>query len=123
MFFKTEDENPGINKAVSDKLTEGYVITDKNIQKTNEAVEGAGAFKLNNSEEWILMYDVYKNGKYQFTRSKDLRNFTVIDHTISMNFRPRHGTVMQITSKEAEALTNMWGTADDVIQSPQSKGK
>ncbi|WP_158989145.1 family 43 glycosylhydrolase [Mucilaginibacter sp. L196] len=116
LFFKTEDQLPGIKQAISSQLTSGYIIEDNHyLQKTDEAVEGSGTFKLNNSDEWILMYDVYKKGKYQFTKSKDLKNFTVIDQEVSMNFHPRHGTVMSITGKEAQALINKWYTTDDVI--------
>ena len=50
------------------------------------------------------MYDVYMKGKYQFTESTDLENFKVIDHAVSMDFHPRHGTVIPITEKELKRL-------------------
>jgi len=121
LFFKTEGEGSGIKIAVSDKLTEGYVLQDKYLQQTKDPVEGSGVFKLNNSEGYILMYDVYTKGKYQFTKSQDLQNFSVIDQEVSMNFHPRHGTVLSITAKEAEALVSKWGTADDVMLSARAK--
>ena len=121
LFFKTEGQGNGIKIAVSDKLTEGYVLRDKYVQQTKEAVEGAGTFKLNNSDEWILMYDVYMKGKYQFTKTKDLQNFKVIDEAVTMNFHPRHGTVMPITATEAERLERKWGVADDVMARPDQK--
>jgi arabinoxylan arabinofuranohydrolase len=121
LFFKTESEGAGIKIAVSDKLTEGYVLQNRFVQQTNDPVEGSGVFKLNNGDGYILMYDVYTKGKYQFTKSKDLQNFTVIDQEVTMDFHPRHGTVIPITAKEAEALVRQWGLADDVIQSAQSK--
>jgi hypothetical protein len=121
LFFKTEDQQPGIKKAVSNSLTEGYkLINDNYLQQTTVPVEGGCVFKLNNSDEWILMYDMYSSGKYQFTKSKDLGNFKVIDNEVSMNFHPRHGTVMSITSKEAAALISKWYTVEDVILSAQS---
>ncbi|WP_291097525.1 MULTISPECIES: family 43 glycosylhydrolase [unclassified Flavobacterium] len=112
LFFKNEGEGKGIMKAVSDKLTEGYVQHDGYMNQTNEAVEGSSIFKLINSDTYILMYDIYKKGKYQFTKSTDLLNFSVIDDEISMNFHPRHGTVIPITKKETEALIHKWGTID-----------
>ena len=121
LFFKTEGEGAGIKIAVSDKLTEGYVLRDKYVQQTKDPVEGAGVFKLNNGEGYILMYDLYTKGRYQFTESKDLENFTVIDNEVSMNFHPRHGTVLPITAKEAKVLVSKWGTADDVILSANTK--
>lgn len=121
LFFKTEGEGAGIKIAVSDKLTEGYVLRDQYVQQTKDPVEGAGVFKLNNGEGYILMYDVYTKGRYQFTKSKDLKNFKVIDHEVSMNFHPRHGTVIPITAKEAEILVKKWGSVEDIISSAASK--
>jgi len=121
LFFKTEGNGNGIKKAVSDKLTEGYKLEDKYLQQTTEAVEGAGVFKLNNSDEYILMYDVYMKGKYQFTRSKDLENFKVVDQDVSMDFHPRHGTVLPVTQTEMERLVSKWYNTQPVLKSAQSK--
>jgi arabinoxylan arabinofuranohydrolase len=121
LFFKTEGEGAGIKIAISDKLTEGYVLQDKYVQQTKDPVEGAGVFKLNNGEGYILMYDVYTKGKYQFTKTKDLKTFTVIDEEVTMNFHPRHGTIMPITAAEAERLMKKWGAAEDVLGAPSSK--
>lgn len=84
-------------------MSEGYV------DQTNESVEGSSVFKLNNSDTYILMYDMYRKGKYQFTSSTDLKNFKVIDQNISMNFHPRHGTVLSISKNEAQVLINKYG--------------
>lgn len=115
LFFKTEGEGAGIKIAVSDKLTAGYVLRDQYVQQTKDPVEGAGVFKLNNSKDYILMYDVYTKGKYQFTKTSDLEHFSVIDEDVTMNFHPRHGTVMPITAKEAQTLESKWGSDADII--------
>ncbi|WP_412468378.1 family 43 glycosylhydrolase [Pedobacter sp. KLB.chiD] len=121
LFFKTEGNGNGIKKAVSDKLTEGYVLQDRYLQQTKEAVEGAGVFKLNNSDEYILMYDVYMKGRYQFTKSKDLTNFTVVDQDITMDFHPRHGTILPITQQELNRLLKQWYTVESVLQTAKNK--
>lgn len=108
LFFKTEGQGNGIKQAVSDRLTEGYVQQDKYLQQTTDAVEGAAVFKLNNSDQYILMYDVYMKGKYQFTKSSDLENFKVVDEAVSMDFHPRHGTVLPINEKELQRLLAKW---------------
>jgi arabinoxylan arabinofuranohydrolase len=115
LFFKTEGQGNGIKIAVSDKLTEGYVLGDKYVQQTTSPVEGAGTFRLNNSPDYILMYDMYTSGKYQFTRTRDLQTFTVVDQDIRMNFHPRHGTVMPITAAEATRLAQRWLAPSDVL--------
>lgn len=116
LFHKAEDGDPGIKLAISDKLTEGYQLkNDKRVDGEKAGVEGSGIFKLNHSDEYILMYDVYTRGRYQFTKSSDLEHFAVIDEAISMNFHPRHGTVMPVTGKELKRLVKKWGSFDDVL--------
>lgn len=108
-FFKNEDEGAkGILKAVSDKINEGYIVGEDYVDQTDEAVEGSGIFKLIGSDKYILMYDVYMAGQYQFCESTDLENFTVIDQEITMNFHPRHGSVIRITDEEVNTLINKW---------------
>lgn len=110
LFMKTEDEkDKGIKVAVSDKLTSAYVLQEGYVDQTDESVEGSGIFKLNNSDAYILMYDMYRKGKYQFTTSTDLKNFKVIDENVSMNFHPRHGTVLPVTQSEAQSLIDAFG--------------
>ena len=110
LFYKTETEKAGIKVATTTDLTSGnWTENDNYLQQTKDPVEGAGVFKLNNSEDYILMYDVYTKGKYQFTKSKDLENFTVIDNDISMDFNPRHGTILPITRSELKRVIAKWG--------------
>ena len=115
LFFKTEGQGNGIKIAVSDKLTEGYVLRDSYVQQTTSPVEGAGTFKLNDSGDYVLMYDMYTSGRYQFTRTSDLEHFAVVDNEVSMNFHPRHGTVLPITAQEATRLAQRWLSPADVL--------
>lgn len=110
MFYKTEGHGNGIRLAITDCLTSGKWIEQPGYkQQTRDAVEGSSLFKLINSDTYILMYDVYMKGKYQFCESKDLDIFKVIDQEISMNFHPRHGSIIPVTAKELKAITNKWG--------------
>ena len=109
LFHKTEGHGNGIRVATTDSLTSGrWEEDDEYKQQTSEAVEGAGTFKLIGQDKYILMYDVYMKGKYQFTESTDLKNFKVIDSDVSMNFHPRHGTVIPITNAELRRLVKRW---------------
>ena len=122
LFYKAEDGDPGIKLAVSDRLTKGYKLySSERMDCSSDSVEGSGIFKLNNSDDWILMYDLYTKGKYQFTRSSDLMKFEVIDNEISMNFHPRHGTVMPITKAELKRLIEKWGSVMDFFPRPTSE--
>ena len=55
------------------------------------------------------MYDVYTNGRYDFTETTDLTNFKKVDCPVTMDFHPRHGTVIPITKAELDAVTLRWG--------------
>ncbi len=113
LFYKTETNTPGIKVAVTKDLTSGkWIENDNYLQQTKDGVEGSSVFKLNNSDEYILMYDVYTKGRYQFTKTKDLENFSVIDNDISMDFNPRHGTILPITRSELKRITDKWGTPE-----------
>ncbi|HET7733401.1 MAG TPA: family 43 glycosylhydrolase [Paludibacter sp.] len=122
LFFKTEGHGNGIKKATADKLTGKWTLVDKYLQQTTSPVEGAGVFKLNNSADWILMYDMYTSGRYQFTRSSNLEDFKVIDHDVTMDFHPRHGTVLPITAKEANLLKTYYTNAEDILTSAKAEG-
>ena len=117
LFYKTETNTPGIKVATTADLTSGnWTENDNYLQQTKDGVEGSSVFKLNHSDEYILMYDVYMKGKYQFTKTKDLEHFTVIDNEISMDFHPRHGTILPITRSELKRLIAQWGKPKDYPQ-------
>ena len=117
LFYKgnTKDENGreiknGIQQATSKKLTgpykEDFVYLDA-YAGTRTHVEGSGVFKC--GEEYILMYDLYSSGRYEFQRSKDLKTFTKEPESFRKDFFPRHGTVMSVTADELERLQQKWG--------------
>lgn len=119
LFYKgnTKDENAkefenGIKQATSKSLQgpwkEYFSYIDYYADKKT-TVEGSSVFKLNNTDEYILMYDLYSNGRYEFQRSKDLFNFTKHPESFTKNFHPRHGSVIGITQDEANRLNNKWG--------------
>ncbi len=121
LFYKTEGNGNGIRKATTHSLTSGQWIESEGYkQQTKDAVEGAGTFKLIHSDNYILMYDVYMKGKYQFTESTDLDQFKVIDNAVTMDFHPRHGTIIPITRTELIALTSRWGMPKEVGEIPNN---
>lgn len=109
LFYKTEGHGNGIKVARTHHLTSGEWDEDPDYkQQTSQPVEGAGTFKRIGEDKYILMYDVYMNGRYEFCESTDLRNFTLVSEPISMDFSPRHGTVIPITADEMERLRERW---------------
>ena len=114
LFFKTEGNGNGIKRATSTSLTSGYVLQDKYLQSTTNAVEGGCVFRMYNSDNWILMYDMYTSGAYQLTTSTDLTSFSVVTNTVSFDFTPRHGTVIPITTAEKNSLNAKWGSSAEI---------
>lgn len=106
LFYKTEGHGNSLKKATTHSLTSGeWQENDKFYQQTNDAVEGSSIFKLIDSETYILMYDVYMKGRYEFTQTTNLEDFTIIDENkITMDFKPRHGSVIPITKEELKRI-------------------
>lgn len=117
LFYKTEGHGNGIKVATTKDLTSGkWVEYPDYKQQTKEAVEGAGTFKLIGEDKYILMYDVYMKGGYDFTETTDLQHFKNSEHPVTMNFHPRHGTVIPITAEEMARLKAKWGDSDNGIK-------
>ena len=76
---------------------------------SNTGVEGSGVFKLNDKDEYVLMYDLYGSGRYEYQTSKDLNTFSTKPASFRKDFFPRHGTVCSITKDEMERLQQKWG--------------
>ena len=109
MFFKNEGSG-GICKVTTKTLAaeagkepgSQWSAASDNLEQTTQAVEGSGVFRLINSDEWVLMYDCYGAGHYQFCNSTDLENFTYVKDNYDMD--ARHGTTITITAEEANRL-------------------
>ena len=120
LFYKgnTKDENGreiknGILQATSKKLTgpykEDFVYLDV-YAGTRTHVEGSSTFPLHDgSGKWILMYDLYGSGRYEYQTSTDLKAFTQQPESFRKDFFPRHGAVMSVTAEELERLQQKWG--------------
>lgn len=116
LFFKTEADgsHKGIRQYTFRDLhqPETWTLHDGFCETTKDDVEGAGVFPLIGGG-WCLMYDCYRNGHYQFTKSDDLMHFTFVQNTETRgHFTPRHGTVIQITKKEYQRLLKIFPTGE-----------
>jgi hypothetical protein len=130
-FYKgnTKDENGkeiknGIRQATAKSLQGAWTEVPEYLDAyadTSVAVEGSSVFKLNSSDEYILMYDLYTSGRYEFQRSTDLFHFTPKTESFTKNFNPRHGSVIGITREEARRLNAKWGGVPASLLQPASK--
>ena len=82
LFYKSESGR-GIFQATAKQLTpergrrpgSQWTRIPGNVEQTNKAVEGVGVCKSLDGKSWIIMYDCYMDGHYQFCKSTDLKNF------------------------------------------------
>lgn len=115
LFYKTEGHGNGIKVATTRSLTSGQWEEDPEYkQQTTDAVEGAGTFKLIGQDKYILMYDVYGRGRYEFCETEDFKNFKLVNSEVTMDFHPCHGSVIPITPQELRRLTDAYGLPEGI---------
>ena len=115
LFYKQESGR-GIYQAVAKQLTDRWQMLGGNVEQTKEAVEGVGVCKAIDGKSWIIMYDCYGNGHYQFCKSEDLKTFKFVQNTeMKGKFTPRHGTIIPITRAEKERLLKEYGNHNQPI--------
>ena len=116
LFYKgnTKDENGkevknGIQQATSKSLKgkwkEDFRYVDAYAGKT--PVEGSSIFKLNGKDEYVLMYDMYTSGRYEYQTCTDLYHFSE-PKAFTKDFFPRHGSVISLTRDELQRLQEKW---------------
>ena len=132
LFFKDEGRSvmnkgfktrQGVMRATSKSLTGPYTIEWKHIQNPGQyPVEGSSVFPLIGKKQYVLMYDCYAQGFYQFCKSDNLKDFTFVQNTPTRGtFTPRHGSVMHITLAEKERLeawSRLMTAIDDLEHAP-----
>ncbi len=117
LFYKSESGR-GIYQATASRLTASkgekpgsqWTKIEGNVDQTKESVEGVGVCQSIDGSFWIVMYDCYGNGHYQFCKSPDLKTFKVVQNTKTEGvFTPRHGTIIPITQEEKDRLLKEYG--------------
>ncbi len=105
MFLKDETLEPPkkhIRLAQSNESIE--TIGDPSAAITgNYWAEGPTAVKV--GKEWMVFFDKYREKKMGAVRSADLKSWEDVSDKVSFPKGVRHGTVIQITSKEFKRLT------------------
>ena len=112
LFYKSEGGR-GIFQATAKTLTaepgkpagSQWTKIEGHVDQTQEAVEGVGVCQSIDGKSWIVMYDCYGNGHYQFCKSADLKTFQFVQNTATKGkFTPRHGTIIPITQAEKDRV-------------------
>ncbi len=117
LFYKSESGR-GIYQATAKQLTaergkrpgSQWTKIDGHVDQTKKAVEGVGVCQSIDGKSWIVMYDCYGDGHYQFCTSQDLKTFQWVQDTQTRGkFTPRHGTIIPITQAEKDRLLLHYG--------------
>jgi len=108
LYYKDEKEGK-ICYVYSNTLTGPYIEPDNmNITKSLKDVEGSCMYKLSGTNTYLMIMDEFHNHKYfmQATTSNSMTSFKAVrGYEYNLDFSPRHGSMLQITKDEYDALS------------------
>lgn len=88
---------------------QAWTLVPGHQQPTSLNSEGSTAYQLADGT-WMLSYDCFKDGVYQFCRTRDFRHYELVHETKTEgNFTPRHGSILQISEQEYQHLLKSYG--------------
>lgn len=88
---------------------QAWTLVPGHQQPTSLNSEGSTAYQLADGT-WMLSYDCFKDGVYQFCRTRDFRHYELVHETKAEgNFTPRHGSILQISEQEYQHLLKSYG--------------
>ncbi len=116
MMYVAQENPGGIKMAVSDSINTGYEYFPEWIDQEPGACEAPNVWKRIGSDKWVLMYDIFsiQPHNFGFVETTDFIDFTNLGHfnegvMKTTNFTsPKHGSVIQLSKKEALALAKHW---------------
>lgn len=110
MYFKDEDAG-NICLATSESLTGPYRETDpKEVSAYFENTEGSQIYNITGTDTYVMMMDAYGKERFLMQQTTDLLHFKRLKNSdYSLNFGPRHGSVLAISDSEYDVLLNYFG--------------
>ena len=79
----------------------------KQSASTDRNVEGNCTYRISGTNTYVMIMDMYSDGKYCMQCSDDMLHFSpVCEQDYSLAFHPRHGSMLAITDEEYECLKN-----------------
>ena len=90
-----DNRKPGYSDlfCVSGPSAEGP-YADPSVKFAPTYSEGPCAVKV--GDEWLIYFDVYREGRFGAVSTKDFKNFTPIDDQISIPQGHKHGTIIEV---------------------------
>lgn len=109
LFFK-HDEDQTIAHVTSEKLTGPYKDEPVVVSVAASGVEGSQMYKINGTDTYVMVMDEYGKGRFFMQQTTNFADYLPVkSEDYSMNFGPRHGSIVSITDEEYERLTEKWG--------------
>lgn len=110
MYFKDEDAKVTC-LATADALTGSYRENDpREVSAFPGSTEGSLIYNITGTDTYVMMLDAYSDGKYLMQQTTDLVHFKRLrGRDYSLDFGPRHGSVVAISDSEYVALVNHFG--------------
>ncbi len=117
LMYVAQEHPGGIKMAFSNEINSGYEYDSRWIDFEKRSCEAPNVWKRIGEDKWVLMYDVFSVNPHNFgfVETEDFVNFKNIGHFDEgvmkrTNFEiQKHGSVIQITKKEALSLARHWG--------------
>ncbi len=124
--FSKDEVNKNILIDKCDQLlNKNFTSLPSSSVASQKGVEGPAIFKFNGQNKWCLLLDYYGGGGYYPMVSTDITSgvFTRLNTSeYKLPTGPRHGTVMQITQAEYNAVMAKWGgIPTNPVEEPQQK--
>ena len=101
---------------ISDRINAYNDYHHEQIDAERSGCEAPNTWKRIGEDKWVVMYDIYSINPHNFgfVETTDFKTFTPLGRfnegvMKATNFvSPKHGSVIQITKKEAKRLEKYW---------------
>ena len=110
LYFKFEEDQT-IAYVKSSSLTGPYASEPVTVSLAPTGVEGSSMYNITGTDTWVMLMDEYGEGRFFAQQTDDMEHFEKLARwDYSLDFSPRHGSVVAITDAEYDALLAAYGT-------------
>ena len=109
MYFK-HDEDQTIAYVTAESPEGPYADEPVVVSLAPTGVEGSSMYNITGTDTWVMIMDEYGEGRFFAQQTTDFENFLKLRRSdYTMDFNPRHGSVVAITAEEYDALVEAFG--------------
>ncbi len=109
LYFK-HDEDQTIAVVTSPRLSGPYEDKPVVVSLAPSGVEGSQLYPINGTDTYVLIMDEYGKGRFFMQQTEDFKTYLPVDREdYTMDFSPRHGSIVSISDEDYDRLVNKWG--------------